>query len=83
MRANDRYTVYGPSTLARGSYVTTWTGRKLGRVESVGAVHPFSRKSYFGEKRYCRIHGIDNRIWFGAIGEGLASNIRRLKDGSR
>lgn len=78
IKCGKRYTVYGPQDLRRGAKIVTWPGRELGTVLSVGGVHPWSKHSFWGEKHYCRLKMVDGSTWGGYIGEGVASNIKKL-----
>lgn len=77
---HDKTTIYGPRVLFQGEKVTDWPGGELGTLVEVGSKpHPFTRRSYWGAKYYCKIRmNIDGSLWAGWLGEGLACNIKRI-----
>lgn len=80
--SRDDWTVYGPSELKPGAKIQTWPGGVLGSILAVGCKpHPWTRRgrSFWGERYHCTIKMFNGSIWSGWIGEGLASNVKRLK----
>ena len=62
-----------------GKTWTTWTGGKLGDVVSVGAVHPWTRRSVFGERRFIRVVDVHGQWWSGTGAPGMYAKLRKVK----
>ena len=74
MRTADRFTCY---VGCDGRTLTTWTGEKLGTV-TLGAVHPWSRKSPMGERHYLRAVDVYGGRWYGTGAPGMWASLRRV-----
>lgn len=79
LRTSDRFSGY---ISADGKRLTGWPGFSLGRVESWGTVHPWTRRSCFGERRYVRIVDCHGNRWHGTAAPGMYANLRRSRSAS-
>lgn len=71
----DRFSAYVSSD---GRRLTSWPGGELGTVE-LGAPHPWTRRSVFGERRYLRAVDAHGNRWTGTGAPGMYANLRRVK----
>ncbi len=76
LRTDDRFFGY---ISGDGRSLSTWPGDVIGRVESWGAVHPWTRRSCWGERKYVRIVDCHGGRWHGTGAPGAYANLRRVK----